>query len=531
MQSSSGIDSEGRVISAPSEDNNLNWRHWIGFSLILVGQFMSVLDIQIVASSLGELSSSLGATIEEIAIIQSSYLIAEVIMIPLSAWLARLLSIRIMFSVSATLFVITSVLCASAWNLESMVIFRAMQGFCAGALVPLSFATIFFMFPPSKQPIGVAIAGMITTTGITLGPVVGGWVTQQFSWEWIFLINIPPGLIVVYGVYKLIHLDQPQWKIFKEADIIGLLSASVFLGGLILIFDKGPENDWFQTAWMINVLIIVITSGLLFIWHEINCEHPMIELRLLKDKTFATGCICSFILGASIVGSSYLTPAMLSTVRRFNSEQIGVIMMYTGLAQVLFAPIGSYMVQNLSSRLVLSLGLIILVFSFLWHGQMNSEMSINELAMPQFLRGLGMMLCFMPITVTSISNIPLHQVRTASSIFTLFRSLGGAIGLSLVVTAQEIRFDYHNSRLTEQLKNGSEDLTAWLYNIEQQLNIFGNAITDPEKASFKILNLLINREAWTLTFNDMWSGLALYCCLTLIFLPNLKKRQKQSNST
>lgn len=524
MKISNGIDSEGRVISAPSEGNSLSWRHWIGFSLILVGQFMSVLDIQIVASSLGELSASLGATIEEIAIIQSSYLIAEVIMIPLSAWLARLLSIRIMFSISATFFVITSVLCASAWNLESMTIFRAMQGLCAGALVPLSFATIFFMFPVNKQPIGVAIAGMITTTGITLGPVIGGWITQQFSWEWIFLINVVPGLIVVYGVYKLINLDHPQLQIFREVDVIGILSASIFLGGLIFLFDNGPENDWFQTIWMINLLIVVITAGLLFIWHELNCKHPMIDLKLLKDTTFASGCVCSFILGASIVGSSYLTPAMLSTVRRFNSEQIGTIMMYTGLAQVLFAPIGSYMVQNLSSRLVLLLGLIILVFSFLWHGQMNSEMSINELAIPQFLRGLGMMLCFMPITVTSISNIPLPQVRAASSIFTLFRSLGGAIGLSLVVTAQEIRFNYHNSRLTEQLKNGEENLSIWLYNIEQQLNTFGNYIADPEIASFKILNLLINREAWTLTFNDMWSGMALYCCLTLVFLPYLKKR-------
>ncbi len=391
---------------APSEppgravtEEDLTWRHWVGFSILLIGQFMAVLDIQIVASSLGELRASLGATVEEIALIQSSYLVAEVVMIPLSAWLARLFSIRYMFAGSAACFVITSLLCASAWNLESMVVFRALQGFFAGALTPLSFATIFFMFPRSKHAIGVAIAGMITTTGITLGPAIGGWVTQALSWHWVFLMNVGPGLIVVVGVLALIDVDRPQWHILPQIDIPGVILAALFLGSLVVVLDQGPEEGWFDTGWIVQIMIVMLASGALFFWRELSCRFPVIELRLLKDTTFAAGCACSFMLGAAIIGSAYLMPAMLSTVRQFNSQQIGTIMMFTGAAQVFLAPVASWMVQRMAARLVLMMGLVILVLSLFDHGDMTAEMGMGELALPQFMRGLGMMLCFMPITV------------------------------------------------------------------------------------------------------------------------------------
>ncbi|NKB43907.1 MAG: DHA2 family efflux MFS transporter permease subunit [Alphaproteobacteria bacterium] len=522
-----GISASGKVIGPAPTDDTVNWRHWLGFSILLVGQFMAVLDIQIVASSLGELRASLGATVEEIALIQSTYLVAEVIMIPLSAWLARLLSIRIMFAASAAFFVVTSVLCASAWNLESMLVFRAMQGFSAGALTPLSFATIFFMFPRSKHAIGVAIAGMITTTGITLGPIVGGWVTLTFSWHWIFFMNIVPGLIVVFGVLALIDVDRPQLHILPQIDIPGVVLAGLFLGSLVILFDKGPENDWFDTPWITRLTVVMVISGILFLWRELTCRYPVIELRLFTDSTFAAECICSFVLGAAIVGSAYLSPAMLSTVRHFNSQQIGTVMMFTGAAQVLLAPLASYMVQRLAARVVLGIGLSILITSLIWHGQMTSEMGLDQLAVPQFLRGLGIMMCFMPITIVAIGSVPLADVRTASSLFNLFRSLGGAIGLALITTFQESRFDFHRERLLARVGEGGLAAEQWLTGLQQRIqDAFGSA-PNPEAAALKIMNTIIEREVWVLTFNDMWMAMAFYCGLSALFLPFLPDRIRQ----
>lgn len=524
MVSTNGINAAGRVTGPAASGDMVTWRHWVGFMILLLGQFMAVLDIQIIASSLGELRASLGATVEEIALIQSSYLVAEVIMIPLSAWLARLLSIRYMFAGSAALFMVSSLLCASAWNLESMVVFRALQGFFAGALTPLSFATIFFMFPRSKHAIGVAIAGMITTTGITLGPAVGGFITTTFSWHWVFLMNIVPGLIVVFGVLALIDVDKPQLKILPQIDIPGVLLAAIFLGSLIIAVDKGPENDWFETIWITQLVLLTAISGVLFIWRELTCQFPMIQLRLLLDGKFATGCACSFILGAAIVGSAYLSPAMLSTVRGYNSQQIGIIMMFTGAAQVFLAPAGSFMVQRMPARLVLAIGLVILIISLILHGLMTAEMGIEQLAAPQFIRGLGMMLCFMPITLVAIGSVPLAEVRNASSLFNLFRSLGGAIGLSMVTTAQEKRFDFHRERLLTQVYEGGETATQFITNLQQRIDDTYSTVRDSAEAALRIMNILVEREVWVLTFNDMWFSMALYCGLTVLLLPFLPDR-------
>ncbi len=521
-----GISPAGRVVGPATSDDSVTWRHWLGFSIILVGQFMSVLDIQIVASSLGEIRASLGATVEEIALIQSSYLVAEVIMIPFSAWLARLFSIRYMFAGSAAFFIVGSLLCASAWNLESMVVFRAFQGFFAGALVPLSFATIFFMFPRSKHAIGVAIAGMITTTGITLGPVIGGFITQALSWHWIFLVNIGPGLLVVFGVWALIDVDKPQLHILPQIDIPGVVLVGIFLSSLIILFDQGPEQDWFDSTTIVRLTLITVVSGGLFVWRELTCRFPMIQLRLMKDPTFTAGCICSFILGAAIVGSAYLTPVMLSTVRGFNSQQIGSIMMFNGVAQVFLAPLASMYVQRVAGRIALASGLTILIGALIWHGFMTNEMGFDQLVIPQFLRGFGIMLCFMPITIIAIGSVPLSEVRNASSIFNLFRSLGGAIGLSLVTTVQEARFDYHRERLASLVSEGSVRSTQFLEMMQQRIEDMYGTVRDPAEAALRILDAFVEREVWVLTFNDMWIGMALYCGLTFLFMPLLPDRAR-----
>jgi len=498
-------------------------RTWIGFAVLLTGQFMAVLDIQIVASSLGEIRASLGATVEEIAWIQSAYLIAEVIMIPLSAWLARVFSMRYMFAGSTALFTVSSVLCALAWNLESMTVFRGLQGFFSGCLVPLSFATIFFMFPREKHGIAVILAGMITTSGITMGPVVGGWVTQNYSWPWIFLMNIPIGILVVTGVLMLIDIDKPQIRLLRRVDIGGVILVALFLGSFQFLLSEGPKEDWFESELIFRVTVVMLIAGILFVWRELTCPEPVIDLRIFRYQRVTITCICAFFLGAAIYGSTYLMPAMLSTVRAYNSEQIGTIMMFTGIAQVTLAPFASYMNQRLPSRIILALGLTFLIASLFAFSTSNAEVGMTDLALPQFTRGIGMMLCFLPLTLLAIGGLPLSDVRMASSVYNLSRSLGGAIGLALLTSFQDYRFDFHKNALAERLTVDRVQITDALVILGQRVEQVLGPGEHIQSLSLKLLTKLVDREAWVLTFNDMWIYLALYSGLSMIFIPFLKE--------
>jgi len=289
----------------------------IAFATMCVGMFIALLDIQIVSASLRDIGGGLSAGADETVWVQTSYLIAEIIVIPLSGWLSRVMSTRWLFSLSAAGFTVASLLCGVAWNIQSMIAFRALQGFLGGSMIPLVFTTAFVFFSGKQRVIAAATIGALSSLAPTLGPTVGGWITDNYSWHWLFFINLLPGIFITFAVPMLVRTDKPNLSLLRGADYLGIAMMAVFLGCLEYTLEEGPRLDWFGddtillTAWLSGL------AGVGFIWRSLVHEQPIVDLRALKDRNFALGCAFSFMSGVGIFATIYLTPLFLGRVRGF----------------------------------------------------------------------------------------------------------------------------------------------------------------------------------------------------------------------
>ena len=294
----------------------LTRRDWIGFMTMVVGMFMAILDIQIVSSSIADIQAGLAASADEASWVQTSYLIAEVVMIPLSGFLTRLVSTRVLFTISAAGFTITSMLCALAWDINSMIVFRALQGFIGGAMIPTVFAAVYTVFPPSKRNMLSVLMGLVATMAPTLGPTLGGYITEISSWHWLFLANLLPGAIVTISVWTLVDFDKPDWSLLPGFDYLGLTFMALFLGSLEFVLEEGPRDDWFDDDTIFIFAIIAAIAGVFFVWRVLRYRQPIVDIRAFANRNFLVGSTFSFIIGIGLYGSTYLMPLFLGHRRQ-----------------------------------------------------------------------------------------------------------------------------------------------------------------------------------------------------------------------
>lgn len=310
---------------------------WLGFTGMVFGIFMAVLDIQIVASSLEQIQAGLSATREEITWVQTAYLVAEVVVIPLSGWLGRALSTRYLFALACGGFTLMSLCCALAWNLPSMVVFRAFQGLFGGAMIPSVFAMIYTLFPPRLQPVMGIVVGMVVTVAPTAGPVLGGYLTEVVSWKALFLINLLPGLLVTLSTWLFLKVDDPDWTLLNKIDFLGILYIVIFLGSVQFVLEEGVKEEWFESREIVFFTVAALASGIAMFYRELTIAHPIVDLWAFRNRNFAVGCIFSFILGCGLYTIIYLMPVYLASVKGLNSLQIGRYVMVTGLFQFISA--------------------------------------------------------------------------------------------------------------------------------------------------------------------------------------------------
>lgn len=494
----------------------------LGFFTMVFGMFMAILDIQIVSSSIGEIQAGLAASSDEISWIQTSYLIAEVVMIPLSGYLSRLMSTRILFVISSLGFTVFSLACAFAWNIESMIVFRAFQGFLGGAMIPTAFATTFALFPADKRTGVTILIGLVATMAPTLGPSLGGWITQALSWHWLFLINVIPGFIASFLVWSLLDIDKADWSLLKTFDRIGLVLMAVFLGTLEYVVEEGPRKEWFSDVHLVELAVVCAISGMLFFWRVFTCANPIVDLRAFGDRNFAIGCLFSFILGVGLYGAVYLMPLYLGQVRGLNSLQIGEIMFVTGAFQFASAPIAGALSRVLEPRVMLALGLATFGTGVWMTGQMTADWGFWEFFLPQAVRGLSLMLCFMPINTIALGTLPPEKVKNASGLYNLMRNLGGAIGLALLNTILSDQKQLHWNRIAQQVNSGRDSVNVWLEGVAAKL---GTSVGDPETAAMKKLVGIVAREAAVMSMNDAFLAMSAVFFLALFLMPLLKRAQ------
>ncbi len=499
------------------EDRTVSARDWVGFIGLVVGMFMAILDIQIVASSVAQIQAGLSASADEISWVQTAYLIAEVVMIPLSGWLARVFSTRWLFLVSCTTFTFASVLCAFAWNIESMIAFRAVQGFLGGAMIPTVFATAYLLFPP-RMSAGISVLiGLVATMAPTLGPSLGGWLTESFSWHWLFLINVVPGLVVAAVVFACVRVDRPRLELLKGFDLPGIVLVALFLGSLQYVLEEGPGDDWFDEPKIIALVVLSTVAGLGFLWRELTAAHPVVDIRAFRDRNFSVGCLYSFIIGIGLYGSVYVIPLFLGRVRGYSALEIGITMVVTGAFQFLSAPLAGALARKLDLRIMLGMGLALFGTGLWLNHYLTSEWGYWEMFLPQAVRGLSLMLCFVPINTVALGHLPPAEVQNASGLYNLMRNLGGAIGLAAITTLLGNRADLHYARLAETLHPGNFEAVARLEAIAGRMATLIQG--DPDQAALRVLSNLAHQQALTMAFGDVLMAMSAVFALGLLLMP------------
>jgi DHA2 family multidrug resistance protein len=495
-------------------------RLWIGFIAMCVGLFMAVLDIQVVASALTTIGAALHIAPERLGWIQTGYLMAEVVSIPLTGMLTRALSLRWMF-VSATLgFTLASLGCALSPTIGILIALRVVQGFCGGMLIPAVFTSIFVMMPREREIVATTLAGVFAMIAPTIGPFVGGYVTQHLSWNWIFLINIVPGLLVSLTVAFCVRVGKADPSAIRRIDYATLVLTAIFLGSLQLLLNEAPGRDWHGT-FVYSVAVICMVSGAAGAWCALTRPMPFIDLRSFRRRDFALGCALSFVFGMGLYGSSYILALFLGLVRGHTPLVIGEIMVVSGVAQLLMAPVAALLETKVPCRILIALGFLMFGLGLYTNGLENPRSEFWGLFWPQILRGCAVMLCILPCTRLALEGWSQKDVPEASGLFNLMRNLGGAIGIALVDTLVETRTAGHASALGVRLQAG-DAMAARLVGLPAGL-FRGHDMGPVDPFTRAIVAPMVERAALTQSLNEGWMALTLLFALALFLVPAVKR--------
>lgn len=490
-----------------------------GFAAMTLGMFIAILDIQIVAASLNQIQAGLAASIEETSWIQTSYLIAEVVAIPLSGYLTRVFSTRALFAASAGAFTLSSLLCAAAWNLDSMIVFRVFQGFSGAFMIPLSFSAALVLWPGQEKQTRIQVLiGLVVMVAPAIGPSLGGWITHSLSWHWIFLINAPIGIAVTVAVMKLVDIDRPEHGLLRRIDIAGIGLMALFLGSVQYVLEEGPRKDWLDDAHILTAGACGAIAGIFFFARALTARHPVVSLSAFRDRNFVLGCFFSFVIGVGMYGSVYVQPLFLATIRDYDSLQIGTVMAVLGGALLISAPIAGELAKRMDLRLLLAAGLALFAWGCWLNAHTTGDWGFAELFWPQVLRGFGLTFCFLSVTVIAFGTLEERLVQDASGIYNLMRNLGGAFGLAGINTVFIERNSTHWAHLREAVSPFNDTAAEIARHAEQELWAAG--ISDPQTAALEIFSRLAQREALVMSFNDIFvwmTGAYVIALLLLIF--------------
>ncbi len=515
MSSSTASPNVGGAPGAAGPPETISSRRLIAFLIMVFGMFMSILDIQIVSASLSDIQAGLSASSSEVSWVQTAYLIAEVIAIPLSGFLSRAFGTRLLFAISAAGFTGASLMCGFTSTIEQMILWRAIQGFLGAGMIPTVFASAYTIFPRSKMPLVTPIIGLVATLAPTIGPTVGGIITDAMSWHWLFFINVLPGIGITIGVLALVDFDKPNFKLLEQFDWWGLASMAGFLGALEYVLEEGPQYDWFDDTSVFILGIVCVVSAVMFFYRVLTAEEPIVDIRAFTDKNFAIGSIFSFCVGIGLYGLTYIYPRYLAEVRGYSAVMIGETMFVSGAAMFLTAPLVGRLMTKVDLRYMIAAGLIIFAMGSWQMTWITRDFDFYELLMPQILRGVGIMMAMIPVNNIALGTLPPSRMKNASGLFNLTRNLGGAVGLAVINTVLDTRTDLHIARLQERVHWGNATATELLNMLTQKFQGAGNA----SLMAMKQLSQIVHRQAVVMSFGDAFFVLTVfYLALTALVL-------------
>ncbi len=516
----SGVRSERTAI----DPNRASVTVWIAVLAAMIGSFMAILNIQITNASLLNIEGGIGTGVDNGSWISTSYLIGEIVVIPLTDYLSRVFSFRRYMLASATLFAVFSVACAFTHDLPSMIAMRGLQGFAGGVLIPMAFTLVLTKLPKPQQPIGLAVFALSVTFAPAIGPTIGGYLTENYGWQTIFFVNVLPTIVMVTALYLTLERQPMQLKLLKEGDWAGIFTMAIGLSALQTVLEEGNKDDWFSSPFILRLAAIALVSLSLFVAIELMIEKPLIRLRLLTRRNFGFGTIAMTMLGFALFGSVYILPAYLGQAQGYNAEQIGEVLAWTGLPQLILIPLVPKLMQRFDTRYIAFTGLMIFAYSCFMNTAMSPDYAGDQLWIPNIVRAIGQAMVLTPLTSVTTGDIAPQDAAAASGISNMFRNLGGAIGTAVLATVITKREQFHSNIIGQSVTLGREEVRS---RISQMTDFFlAHSVPDPAAARHQAIIALgnaVKRQALVMGFSDTFAVIGVVLVLAAVAVAFTRK--------
>lgn len=507
---------------AESRSDKVSFRNWIAVLGALLGAFMAVLDIQITNSSLQDITGGIGATLDEGSWVSIAYLVPEIIVIPLCGWLARVFGLRRYLMVNSALFLFFSICCGFAWNLQSMIVFRALQGFTGGALIPMASALVLSMLPTSKQAVGFALFGITATFAPAIGPTIGGWITDNYGWPWIFYLNLVPGGLLIAALGWGLPKSTSKLDLLKKGDWTGILFMALGLGALTVMLEEGTREDWFGSSMIVTLTVIAAIALPAFVLVQLFKKRgePLLNLRLFQRRNFLLGCTINLVLGLALYGVMYLLPLYLAQIQGYNALQIGETMMWVGMPQLLIMPLVPMLMKRVDSRILIGIGLTAFALSCLWMSNLSADSAHDQMILPQLTRAFGFPFIMVPLSMITTGGVESANVASASGLFNMLRNLGGSIGIALSSALLTQREHFHSNHLGEAISLYNPLTTERLDTLTQTLTTQGLDAATAHDRAIAMLDLVVRKQSYLLAYNDTFHAMMIVLLISvpLVFL-------------
>ncbi|MDQ0465256.1 DHA2 family multidrug resistance protein [Caulobacter ginsengisoli] len=490
------------------DGSTVNWGMlFLGFGGMVIGQFMAILDIQIVSASLPQIQAGVGASADQVSWIQTAYLIPEVVMIPLSSYLSRLWGTQRVFLASCFGFIAMSVLAGLSTSIDFMIVTRALQGFVGGAMVPTVFATAFSAFPPERRTTANVITGMIVTLAPTIGPALGGHVTEWLDWRWLFFINVGPGALSLFLVWRYGNFDKGDRSLATNFDWFGLSVMAVFLMSLQYVLEEGAKDNWFHEDKILWLAVLALITGTVFIWRNLTYFKPIVQLRAFQDRNFALGVCMTAVSGASLYGGTFILPLFLGRIRGYSAAEVGTTMLVSGLCMFFTGPTIGSIVRKVDPRLPMIVGFGMVAWG-MWLGHaVTADWGFWQFAGLQAWRGVGVMVAMIATTQMTMSTLTPQMIKDASGMVNLSRNVGGAMAMALISTTLATQTAVHMNELSAAMSTASGEAVAMMNGLTMRMQQLG--VTDPQGAAYKAMHYILYQKAQLLAFGDAFALLSL----------------------
>jgi MFS transporter, DHA2 family, multidrug resistance protein len=506
-----------RIAAAPAEKANMT--AWIAVLASMIGAFMAILNIQITNASLLDIEGGIGTGVDNGAWISTSYLIGEIVVIPLTDYLSNVFSFRRYIIANTILFALFSIACAFTHDLPSMITMRGLQGFAGGVLIPMAFTMVLTKLPKAQQPIGLAMFALSVTFAPAIGPTIGGYLTENYGWQTIFFINTVPSVVMVVALALTLEREPMKLSLLREGDWAGIITMAIGLSALQTVLEEGNKDDWFASPLIFRLAIVAVVFLTAFVAIELSIEKPLVSLRLLKRRNYGIGVLANVLVGFALFGTVYILPQYLGQVQRYNAEQIGNVLAWTGLPQLLLIPLVPLLMKRFDSRYIGAFGIALFAASSFMNVTLSPDTAGDQLLIPNIVRAVGQALILTPLSSITTAGISPAEAGAASGLSNMLRNLGGAVGTATLATVLTKREQFHSNIIGQSVTLYRDEVRQ---RITELTNYFlAHGISDPATAKHQAVVAIgnaVKRQALIIGFSDTFAVIGVVLVVAAVAL-------------